>query len=97
MDNQLFLLLTARKLSGGASEHDIKELEKLFKEDDLFRKKYAILKAHWENKNSISTDIDTALQKIMVQIQNDKKESEKINSTAIPNKKSGVLKFLLRF
>lgn len=97
MDNNLFLLLTARNLSGEASEHDINELEKFFKEDDMFRKKYDLLKAHWENKNSIPTNIDTALQKIMVQIQNNKNESEEINSISTSNKKSGVIKFLLRF
>ena len=97
MDNQLFLLLTARKLSGEASEADDKELEKLFNEDDLFRDKFDLLKAHWENKNTIPTDIDTALQKIMLQIQNDKNESEEINSISISNKKSGVIKFLFRF
>jgi ferric-dicitrate binding protein FerR (iron transport regulator) len=97
MDNQLFLLLTARNLSGEASEHDIKELEKFFEEDDLFMKKYDLLKAHWENKNSISTDTDRALQKMMLQIQNDKNDNEKMNSISMLNKKSGVIKFLLRF
>jgi len=97
MDNQLFLLLTVRKLSGEASEQDINDLEKFFIEDDVYEKKYDLLKAHWENKNRVPTDIDTALQKIMVQIQNDKNESEEVNSISTSNKKSGVIKFLLGF
>jgi transmembrane sensor len=96
MDNQLFLLLTARKLSGEASEQDLKELEKFFDKDDLFRKKYELLKAHWDNKNSISTDIDAALQKIMLQIKNQKNTNKEVNPIVTFHKKSGVIKFLLR-
>lgn len=95
MDNQLFLLLTARKLSGEASLDDLKELEKILDEDDIFKKKYDLLEAHWENKNRVTTDVGAALQKIIAQIQNDKNESEVTNSTSPPNKKNGLVKFLL--
>ena len=97
MDNQLFLLLTARKLSGEASGQDKIDLENFFKEDNHFRKKYDLLKAHWESKNHISTDVDAAMQKIIVQIQQHKNESEKINASSVSNKKTGVIKYLLRF
>lgn len=95
MDYHLFLLLTARKLSGEASDSDLKELEIFFEEDDFYKKRFDLLKAHWENKNNIPTNIDSALQKIMVQIQNDK--NEKINSIAKPEVKSGTIKSLLKF
>jgi ferric-dicitrate binding protein FerR (iron transport regulator) len=97
MDNQVFLLLTARKLSGEASEQDIIDLEKLLSENDLFRKKYELLKAHWDSKKSIPTDIDTALQKIMLQIQKAERESEIIKTVGPSLTKSGTIKYLLRF
>ena len=94
MDNQIFLLLTARKLSGEATEQDIADLESFFKEDD-FRKKYDLLKLHWETKNHISTDADAAFQKIIVQIQKQKNESEKTKPLYVNNKKAGIIKYLL--
>jgi transmembrane sensor len=95
MDNEFFLLLAARNLSGEASDHDVKELEKLFVEDDSYRKKYELLKLYWGNKNSVPVDVDKALQKIILQIQNEK--NGEISSIAIPGKRSGVIRLLRRF
>ena len=97
MNNELFLLLTARKLSGEASEQEIEELENLLNEDDLYRKKYDLLKAHWENKNFVTTDIDAAFEKVMLRVQNDKNEKEKPTSILPDGKRPGPIKFLLQF
>lgn len=94
MDNQLFLLLTARKLSGEASVGDINELEK-FLEDDLFREKYELLKAHWENKNSVNTDVDAAFQKVKLKLQNGRDEKEEPKPVADSSRKSKTIKFFL--
>lgn len=97
MDNELFLLLTARKLSGEASPEEINELEKFLTKDVLFKKKYELLKVHWENKNSVATDVDAALQKIMVKLQNEKNDIEELNPGLVVGKKQGTIKFLLQF
>jgi ferric-dicitrate binding protein FerR (iron transport regulator) len=94
MDNQLFLLLTARKLSGEASVEDINELEK-FLENDLFREKYELLKAHWENKNSVTTDVDAAFQKVKLKLQNGRDEKEEPKPVADSSRKSKIIKFFL--
>ena len=95
MDHHLFLLLTVRKLSGEASENDLKQLQTFLEADDFYKKRFDLLKAHWENKNNIPTDVETDLQKIMAQIQNDK--NEKLNSITTPDRKPGAIKFIFRF
>jgi len=97
MDNQLFLLLVARNLSGEATEDDLKELERFFNEDNVFKEKFDLLKAHWENKNGIRTDLDAAFEKVMLQIQEDKNQGENINAISAAKEKSRALKFLQRF
>ena len=97
MDNDFFLLLTARKLSGEASQQDIEELEKLLDTNDLFKKKYDLLKAHWENKNFVPADMDVALQKVMLRLNDNKIENEIQDSIAPDWKKSGAIKFMLGF
>ena len=97
MDNDLFILLTARKLSGEASAEDIKELDKFFDEDELFKKKFEFLKAHWENKSFVHADIDIALQKVLFRLNNNEIENEIPDTTDLAWKKPGVVKFILRF
>ena len=95
MDDHLFLLLVARKLSGEASERDMADLEKLFFENGALLEKYELLKAHWENKKSIPIDTGAALKKIMLQIQKD--QSDEMNAVIAKEKKSGIVNYLLRF
>ena len=71
MDNQAFILLAARMLSGEASERDIKDLEKLIDKDKVYKEKLDLLKAHWENRHDINTDIEAALEKIILRIEQD--------------------------
>lgn len=97
MDNQTFLLLVARNLSGEATEEDIKELTRSFEENNVYKEKFNLLKAHWENKNSVRTDVDAALEKIILRIKKDKNQGEEINTISIVEKKSGTLKFLTIF
>ncbi len=94
MDNQIFLLLAARSLSGEATEEDVKELEKFFEEDHLYKQKFDLFKAHWEDKNSIRTDIDAALKKIILQIEKDKNQDEEINKIPGAGEKPWSMKFL---
>lgn len=72
MDNQKFLLLVARKLSGEATVEDHRELSVFFEEDKAYKEKYDLLKAHWENKYNVRTDIDAALERIILRIEKDR-------------------------
>lgn len=96
MDNDTFLLLTARKLSGEASAEDIKSLEKLLNHDELLKKKYELLKAHWENKNMVAADVHNAFEKVLNRIQNDKTENDYPDFDFTPQRKRPV-KLLLQF
>jgi ferric-dicitrate binding protein FerR (iron transport regulator) len=96
MDNDTFLLLTARKLSGAASSEDIRSLEKLLNQDELLKKKYELLKAHWENKNMVAADVQNALEKVLHRIQNDKTENDYPGLDSRPQRKQ-VTNFLLQF
>ena len=80
MDNDSFLILASRILSGEAGDEDMKELEHFFEANDLYKKKFFLLKEYWENKTSISTDADKAFQKILMQI---KEEKNQIGQDAI--------------
>lgn len=97
MDNQKFLLLVARKLSGEASEEDQKELSGFFQEDKAYKEKYDLLKAHWENKNNVSTDIDAALKRIILRIEKDREQSDKAPVIPMAQKKPGVRRYLSVF
>ncbi len=98
MDNQKFLLLVARKLSGEATEEDHKELSIFFEEDKTYKEKYDLLKAHWENKNDVRTDIDAALEKIILRIEKDRNQSNK-EALVIPatKVKPGIRRYLTVF
>jgi len=76
MDNDSFLILVSRILTGEGSDDDVKELES-FLANDFYKKKFHLLKEYWENKSSITTDTDKALQKILLQIKEEKNEGEK--------------------
>lgn len=98
MDNQLFLLLAARKLSGEATESDIEELEKFFDEDDVYRQKFEFFKTYWENRNSIGTDIDSAFKKILARVKfQEDKINENFTETSLTKEKTGTLRFVKIF
>lgn len=96
MDNDTFLLLAARKLSGEASAEDIQSLERLLNEDELLRKKYELLKAHWENKNIVAANVHSALEKVLHRIQNDKIENDYPDLNSRPQRKRAI-EVLLQF
>jgi len=95
MDNDSFLILASRVLSGEASDDDRKEMER-FLANDFYKKKFHLLKEYWENKNSITTDTHKALQKILSQIKEEKNEGE-INVVALPVQKTKAFPFWFRF
>jgi ferric-dicitrate binding protein FerR (iron transport regulator) len=95
MDNQKFLLLVARKLSGEATEEDQKELSGFFEEDKAYKEKYDLLKAHWENKNDVRTDIDAALERIILRIEKDRGQSdEEAPVIRLAEERSGIRRYL---
>lgn len=96
MDNRIFVLLVARILSGEASEKDNKELLQFFEEDNLYKQKFELFKAHWEDKNNIRTDINAALEKIMLRIEKDKGKDEK-KIIPMSGKRSVIINFLKAF
>ena len=98
MDNHKFLLLVARKLSGEATEEDQKELSIFFEEDKAYKEKYDLLKAHWGNKNDVRTDIDAALERIILRIEKDKDQPGK-EALVIPmnKEKAGIRRHLSVF
>lgn len=77
MQNDSFLIIASRILSGEASYEDQVELENYFEANDLYKKKFKLLKEYWENKSSVTTDTDKVLQKIMMQINEKEDEGEK--------------------
>jgi transmembrane sensor len=92
MDNQSFLMLASRILSGEASDKDLKEMESFCEANALYKKKFHLLKEYWENKSTISTDTDKAFQKIMVQI------NEGENDTVVSaDTKAKVISYFFRF
>lgn len=95
MDNDLFLLLTARKLSGEATPEDLQSLERMLAADELLKKKFELLKAHWENKNLVAADVDNALQKVLLRMNNNKNEDENIEE-AFPQQKNPALQLIWR-
>jgi transmembrane sensor len=95
MDNDSFLILASRILSGEAGDDDIKEME-TFLANDFYKKKFHLLKEYWENKNSITTDTDKALQKILLQIKEEKNEGE-TKVVALPGQKTKTFPFFFRF
>lgn len=98
MDNQKFLLLVARKFSGEATEEDSKELSLFFEEDKTYKEKYDLLKAHWENKNNVRTDIDAALEKMILKIEKDKNLSgERTLAVPLIKEKAGIRRQLFVF
>ncbi len=99
MDNQLFYLLVARSLSGEATEDDLNELKRFFNEDNSYKEKFDLFKAHWEDKNSIRSDLDAAFEKINLQIklQEDKNRYEEIKAISSAKATSRTLIFLKRF
>ena len=98
MDNQKFLLLVARKLSGEATEEDQNELSGFLEEDKMYKEKYDLLKAHWENKYDVRTDIDAALERIILRIEKGRDQSDK-EAPVIPvvKEKKGVRRYLVIF
>ncbi|HEU5365246.1 MAG TPA: FecR family protein [Hanamia sp.] len=96
MDNQSFLTLATRILSGEATDEDSKELETFFETNDLYKTKFGLLKEFWENKNSISTDTDKALQKLLLQIREEKEEgvTNSFNSSA---KNKTLIHYLFKY
>lgn len=68
MDNNYFLFLVSRKLSGEASESELLELERILEEFSDFRQKYDLFKLYWENRNNSIADCDTALKKTIEKI-----------------------------
>jgi ferric-dicitrate binding protein FerR (iron transport regulator) len=95
MDNDSFLILASRVLSGEASDDDRKELER-FLANDFYKKKFHLFKEFWENKNSITIDTDKAFQKLLSQIKEEKLEDE-TNVVAIPAQKRKAFPFFSRF
>ena len=98
MDNQKFLLLVARKLSGEATEEDFKELSLFFEEDKVYKEKFDLLKTHWENKSDVRTDIDAVLEKIILRIERDRDQSNKEAPViSVEKEKPGIRRYLTVF
>jgi ferric-dicitrate binding protein FerR (iron transport regulator) len=97
MDNQLFFLLVARKLGGEATEDDVKQLERFFNENDLYKEKFDVFKAYWDDKNSRKSNLDAAFEKTIFQIQEDENRIKNINAISAAKGKSGTLKFFPKF
>lgn len=93
MDNDSFLILASRILSGEAADEDLKELETFFEANDLYKKKFLLLKEYWENKSSISTDTDKAFQKILKQIKEGKNDVGKHAVSAESGKAKSIQLF----
>jgi ferric-dicitrate binding protein FerR (iron transport regulator) len=96
MDNDTFLLLTARKLSAEASAEDLESLEKLLNQDESLKKRYELLRVYWENKNIVAADVHDALEKVLHRIQNDKTENDYPDLNPRPQRKRAI-EVLLQF
>lgn len=86
MDNQTFILLAARILSGEASEKDTRDLEKLLNGNKIYKEKFDLLKAHWENKRDIPVNVEAALKKIISRIEQDSNKNETATVVISPEK-----------
>ncbi len=69
MEDQYFLTLAARKLSGEAHEEDLSKLEQYFNSDELYKKKFDLLKAFWEHKSNFQSNTEDALKRVLQQIE----------------------------
>lgn len=97
MDEQTFLILAARRLSGEASAEDLKELKNFMEADESFKKKYELLQTYWEQKNNIQTDTSNALQKVLMQINNESDENRDLNRAGVEPSGRKVIKLFIRF
>lgn len=55
MENERFLLLSARKLSGEATGKELLELNELLENNSSFREKYLLFNAYWENNGTVNS------------------------------------------
>lgn len=55
MENERFLLLSARKLAGEATGKELLELNELLENNSLFREKYLLFNAYWENNGAVNS------------------------------------------
>lgn len=98
MDNQSFLLLATRKLSGEASEQDVEALS-VYLNDESYKQKFELLRGHWEHKHKLKvipeTALDVVLSRIQLQEAQEQSRTEIKNSTS--DEKRGVIKLLLKF
>lgn len=96
MDEQTFLLLATRKLTGEAHDEDLQALQKYLDTDEALRKKYELLKEYWEQKNVIQTNTGSAFQKVLQQIRQAEDESGQKAPVGYTVKKKGTVAFLFR-
>ncbi len=55
MENERFLLLAARKFAGEATGEELLELNELLENNSLFREKYLLFNAYWENTGAVNS------------------------------------------
>ena len=96
MDNQLFLMLVARKLSGEATDEDINELAN-FLRDDVYKQKFDLLKGHWESKNNLKHSSASALEVVMSRIKERENQTRTENTEVVFREKSAISKFIVAF
>lgn len=97
MDEHYFLTLVARKLSGEALEGDLEALDKYFAADELYQKKFDLLKAFWEHKSNIQSNTEDALQRVLQQIEGVNNQLNATPSDVTSGKKNGRLRSLFTF
>lgn len=68
MENERFLLLAARELSGEASNEERQELSQLFAQDLFYKERFNLLESYWQKENMSVTDTDTAFGKLLAEI-----------------------------
>ena len=94
MDEQIFLKLVARQLSGEANAEDLKELQRYIDSDDGYSQKFKIFQEYWRQKNNIQTDTSIALQKVLNQINEGSSQSSNDHSIGRLKSKQRVRMFM---
>jgi len=69
MNNNAFLLLVSKKLSGEATDEELKTLDAAISANSGFQKQYTILQKYWAEQHSTNQEfVDDALNKVLLQL-----------------------------
>ncbi len=97
MEDQYFLTLVARKLSGEALEEDLKKLEQFLNSDELYKKKFDLLKAFWEHKSNIQSNTEDALKKVLQQIEDGNNSTQAEHEEIVAVKKKSFIRTIFKY